>query len=96
MKASGGVIVYYASRGDPNPSLPAYELMRRNACVHAITLPTSPIGLRRQAQADILRWLSERSRLHTIAATFPLSATARAHEAVEAGTKLGTVVVEVE
>jgi NADPH:quinone reductase len=95
LKPSGGVIAYYASRGDPNPGLPAYELMRRNACVHAIMLPTSPIRLRRQAQADILRWLSDGPRLHTIAATFPLAATVRAHEAVEAGTKLGTVVVEI-
>jgi len=95
LKASGGVIAYYASRGDPNPSLPAYELMRRNACVHAITLPTTPVALRRQAQTDILRWLSEGPRLHAIAAIFPLSATVRAHEAVEAGTKLGTVVVEI-
>jgi len=95
LKASGGVIAYYASRGDANPALPAYELMRRNACVHAITLPTAPIALRRQAQADILRWLSEAPRLHAIAATFPLEATVLAHEAVEAGTKLGTVVVEI-
>jgi NADPH:quinone reductase len=96
LKASGGVVAYYASRGDPNPSLPAYELMRRNACVHAIMLPTAPVALRRQAQADIFRWLSTEPRLHTVAATFPLSATVRAHEAVEAGTKLGTVVVEIE
>jgi len=69
--------------------------MRRNACVHAIMLPTAPVALRRQAQADIFRWLSEGQRLHTIAGTFPLIATVRAHETVEAGTKLGTVVVEI-
>ncbi len=95
LKASGGVIACYASRGEPNPVVPAYELMRRNSRVHAIMLPTAPIALRRQAQADISRWLSDARRLHAIAATFPLDATIQAHEAVEAGTKLGTVVVEI-
>lgn len=95
LKASAGVIAYYASRGNTNPVLPAYELMRRNGRVHAIQLPTAPVALRRQAQADILRWLSDARHAHTVAARFPLHATARAHEAVEAGTKLGTVVVEI-
>jgi len=54
---------------------------------------TLAIEARRQAQQDIIRWLETGPRIHTIAGRFPLDETARAHAAVEAGTKLGTVVV---
>ena len=54
---------------------------------------SAPAAARRQAMEDITRWLREGTRLHRVAATFPLAETAAAHEAVEAGTKRGTVVV---
>jgi NADPH2:quinone reductase len=38
-------------------------------------------------------WLAGGRRIHSVAAQFPLTETADAHVAVEAGTKLGTVVV---
>jgi NADPH:quinone reductase len=60
--------------------------MRDHATNVAITLERGP-------QAEIFRWRSEGPRLHTIAATFPLDATVRSHEAVETGTKRGTIVV---
>jgi NADPH:quinone reductase-like Zn-dependent oxidoreductase len=59
----------------------------------AFVLPTLPLEARRQAQQDITRWLETGPRLHAIAGRFPLDDTARAHATVEAGTKLGTVVV---
>jgi NADPH2:quinone reductase len=46
------------------------------------------------AQADISKWLAGGTRIHAIAAQFPLSETAQAHLAVEKGDKLGTVIVD--
>ena len=89
-----GVIAAYASRGETNPVLPFYELMRKNVTVHGVLLPGTPLASRREAQREINRWLAEGRAIHTIAARFPLRDTALAHLAVERGDKLGTVVVQ--
>jgi NADPH2:quinone reductase len=89
-----GSIATYASVGERAPPVPIYELMRKNISVHTVTLPNSPIESRRRAQSDISAWLRSGLRLLTVSARFPLAETARAHEAVERGDKLGTVVVE--
>jgi NADPH2:quinone reductase len=89
-----GSIAAYASAGQRLPTVPVYELMRRNITVHGVLLPTSPLEARRRAQSDITQWLRGGRRLLTVAARFPLAETARAHEAVERGDKRGTVVVE--
>jgi NADPH2:quinone reductase len=89
-----GSIAAYASAGQRLPTVPVYELMRRNITVHGVLLPTSPPEARRRAQSDITQWLRRGRRLLTVAARFPLAETARAHEAVERGDKRGTVVVE--
>ena len=91
--AVNGAVSAYASRGNPSPVVPFAVLMRKNVTIESVMLPTSPHSARRQAQADILRWLREGERLHRIAASFPLAETAAAHTAVEAGGKRGTVVV---
>src|SRR4030095_2667425 len=75
-----------------------------------MVLNGAPLELRRRAQDDIVRWLKEENReekreeqrtgkgdgrmRHTVSAVFPLSRTADAHQAVEAGGKRGTVVVK--
>jgi NADPH2:quinone reductase len=91
-----GSIATYASAGARTPSVPVYELMQRNVSLHAVLLPTAPPEARRRAQRDISRWLATGERLLSVAGRFPLFETARAHEAVEAGGKRGTVVVEPE
>ena len=89
----GASIAVYASNGDRTPRLPVRELMFRNATLHFVVLPTSPHESRRRAQADIAAWLRA-PRVLSVADRFPLAETAAAHEAVERGGKVGTVVVE--
>ena len=92
--ALNGSVIGYASRGGPSPAIPVSgTLMRKNVNLRGVVLNSAPAPARRQAMDDITRWLREAPRLHRIAATFPLAQTAAAHEAVEAGTKRGTVVV---
>jgi NADPH2:quinone reductase len=91
--AVNGVIAAYASTSNRTPVVPFYDLMRKNVTVRAFVLSTLPLEARRHAQRDLTRWLEAGPRLHAIAGRFPLAETARAHSAVEAGTKLGTVVV---
>lgn len=89
-----GSIAVYATNGDRTPRLPVRELMARNIGVHFMVLPTSPHEPRKRAQSDIAAWLRGGKRMLSVAARFPLAETAAAHEAVEKGGKVGTVVVE--
>ena len=91
---AGGSIAFYASRGAATPKVPAFELMRRNLSVHGVLLPTSPHEARRRAQSDITRWIKTGARILSVAGCYPLAEAAAAHEAVERGDKVGTVVVE--
>ena len=89
----GASVAVYASNGDRTPRLPVRELMFRNITLHFMVLPTSPHESRRRAQADIAAWLRG-PRVLSVADRFPLAETAAAHEAVERGGKVGTVIVE--
>jgi len=91
--ALNGAIAAYATRGNSSPVVPFRELMLKNVTLQAVLLPTSTIEGRRQAQADISRWLGEGRRLHRTVGPFALDQTVAAHQAVEAGAKRGTVIV---
>lgn len=88
-----GVIVAYASRGDTEPRLPFYELLRKNLSVRAVLLPGTPLASRQAAQRGVGEWLGSGRAKITVSQSFDLTQTVQAHQAVEAGTKLGTVVV---
>ena len=88
-----GVIVAYASRGEPEPKLPFYELLRKNISVRTVLLPGTPLAKRHAAQRGVGEWLSSGRAQIMVSQSFDLAQTAQAHQAVEAGTKLGTVIV---
>ena len=90
--ATNGTIASYASRGNPTPQLPFYAMMRKNLTTRFVLLPMAPLADRRRAQTQIGAFFRTPA-IHRIAATFPLDQCASAHEAVESGTKRGTVVV---
>jgi NADPH2:quinone reductase len=96
---ANGSIAIYASNGDRTPRLPVGELMQRNVALYPMSLPGSPHAARKRAQADIAHWLTTGGiatgqRALSVAARFPLYEAAAAHEAVERGDKVGTVVIE--
>lgn len=94
--AMNGSIAYYATRGAASPAVPAGALMRLNLSVNGVYLPVSPHAARKRAQADIARWIATGDRILSVAGRHPLEDCAGAHEQVEAGGKVGTVVVEVD
>ena len=93
VRANGSVAIY-ASNGDRTPRLPVGELMQRNVSLYPMSLPGTPPAARKRAQNDIAQWIATGQRILSVAAQFPLSKTAAAHAAVEAGGKVGTVVVD--
>jgi len=92
--AANGSIAYYATNGNPAPVFPASEAMRRNISLHAVVLNGVPLSARQRAQVDIVDWLKSGGMLHPVSSVHALRDAARAHAAVESGTKLGTVVVD--
>ena len=89
-----GSIMVYASNGDREPKLPVRDLMQKNLTVYSMPLAGVPHQDRKRAQTDIAAWTATPGRILSVAARFPLYKTAAAHKAVEAGGKVGTVVVE--
>jgi NADPH:quinone reductase len=92
--AMNGTVSVYASRGESNPVVPIRTFMQRNVTLQTVVLNSAPLAARRQAQADIVRWLAV-PRLHRIAGPYRLDQTVQAHEALEAGAKRGTVIVTI-
>ena len=89
-----GSIMIYASNGDREPKLPVRDLMQKNLTVYSMSPAGVPHPDRKRAQTDIAAWTAMPGRILSVAARFPLYKTAAAHKAVEAGGKVGTVVVE--
>jgi NADPH2:quinone reductase len=94
LMAEHGAIVFYASNGNRTPVVPARDVMEKCLTVRALVLYAVPPATLRAAQDDIKAWIAAGTRMHTVAAQFPLAETANAHRAVERGDKLGTVVVD--
>jgi NADPH:quinone reductase len=84
----------YATNGDREPKLPVRDLMQKNLAVYAMSLAGVPHADRQRAQSDILAWTRSQGHILSVAARFPLYETAAAHQAVEKGDKVGTVIVE--
>jgi NADPH:quinone reductase len=89
--AQGGCVAGYASRGNPEPCLPYRAFMSLNATLYGILVYAMPESAKQSAIDDLAR--AAASLTHTIARTYPLEATAEAHQAVEAGVLLGHAVV---
>ena len=77
------------------PALPFYPLMFKNTRLWMLIVYMLDPAMRRRGEAQLTEWLGAGALSHAVAMTFPLAETAAAHRAVEAGDKLGSVVVEI-
>jgi len=87
-------VAIYATKGNVKPQVTVRVLTSKNATIYGMQLPLTPMPLQRKAQAGMSEWMAAGKRIHLVAAQFPLKETIEAHLAVEAGTKLGTVIVD--
>ncbi|MGD1870160.1 MAG: NADPH:quinone reductase [Neomegalonema sp.] len=93
--APNGVIATYASLAAPEHALPFYQMMFKNETLRMTVVYQLSWDARRAVLERLTPWLSADALEHKIAGAFPLSETAAAHEMVEAGDKIGAVVVEI-
>ena len=88
LDAIGGIICISAGHNHPKIKKALISMLEDDAIQHTIM----PIA--RSIKTDIAAWTAVPGRILSVAARFPLYETAAAHKAVEAGGKVGTVVVE--
>jgi NADPH2:quinone reductase len=91
-----GVIAAYASMGAPTPPLPFYPLMFKAVTLRLVLVYILSPEARRRSIANLTAALAAGALTHPIAGRFPIEEIARAHEAVEAGNKLGQVLVSMD
>ncbi len=89
-----GVIASYSSPTVREPVLPYYELQRKGVSVRFVQAYILPPAQRERAIAGVNQALRERRLRPTIAARFPLTEIAKAHELVESHRAIGNVVLE--
>jgi NADPH:quinone reductase len=90
-----GTIAAYASDAEPEPRLPFWPLLFKNATIRLVGSDDLPEDAERRAVEDIASCLEAGVLRPRVGARFPLERIAEAHEAVEGGRSDGRVVVEV-
>jgi NADPH2:quinone reductase len=88
------MIATYATAAAQDSVLPS-RLRQRNVTVRMVFVYTMPDAAKRQAIVDIGRWIARGRPRYAIAARFPLSEIAAAHETVESGIKIGHVILDI-
>ncbi len=89
-----GVIAGYASDAVLEPKVPFYGLAYKSLTMRFILVFMMPEAAKRQATAELTRWLEEGALRHYIARRFPLAEAAAAHERMEAGA-IGNLVLDI-
>ncbi len=95
MLKPNGAIAAYASTRAPEPTLPYYPMMTRGLGIDLVFVYILPPEARAKALADLDTMLSAGFLQHNIGARFTLDQAAAAHEAQEAGTVVGNIVIDV-
>lgn len=91
--AECGTVAAYASAAAMTPALPFYPMMFKNTRLWMLIVYLLDPVMRRRGEAQLTAWLEQGALTHAVAMTAPLAETIAAHRSVEAGAKLGSVVV---
>ena len=90
----GGIIASYASAADMQPKLDFYPFMFKNTVLRMLIVYLLTDSERAAGIAQLTRWLEEGQLSHAVIPAGGLEDCSKAHQTVEAGEKLGTVVLE--
>jgi putative PIG3 family NAD(P)H quinone oxidoreductase len=97
---TGGRIVFIASLGGAEVTLPIFRLMAKRAVVTGSTLRPRDADEKARLAAEVERvvwpWITAGKVTPVVDATFPLAEAAKAHAHLEAGQHLGKVILTVD
>ena len=88
-----GTIASYASASDMAPTLQFYPFMFKNITLQMLIVYQLQADVRRRGEAQLAKWLDAGALTHSPVEVAGLKNAALAHETVEKGAKLGTVVL---
>jgi NADPH2:quinone reductase len=91
----GAVIATYATVVR-EPQIPFFDLLKRNLVLRFVHMYGLPPSAKAQAMADIAAWIASGRARFNVAARFTLDQIVEAHEFVEAGAKVGQVLIDIE
>jgi len=94
--ATEASVTAYASMRQPAVTLPFYQMFRTNLSIRPALVYSLTRATLDRAIADIARWCAETKPIFSIAEQFSLTEAIAAHDCVEAGVKLGHVVLTIE
>ena len=93
--ARNGIIGSYGSDSDPEPKLPYWAFTQKDATLHMALIYEAPQSARDTAARDINTMLEEGRLKHQVDRRFRLDDIVAAHEAMELGTTMGKLLVDV-
>lgn len=93
--ARNGVIAAYESGNAPQVTIPFYDLLYKNAALRTVLVYAMDEEAHTAAARDINRAIMDGALQAKIAAHYPLTETAQAHNALDSGQLIGKVVIDV-
>lgn len=93
--ANGGTIATYMSKPVPGQAYPFMALASLNVAIHNVLVYAMSAAAKGAAIDAIEAWTATGNPIFAIAARFPLTEVAAAHEAVEEGRKIGHVILTI-
>jgi len=93
--APNAVIATYGSDAEPFPRMPFYSSTRRGITIRTVLVFEMPRPALAAAVTDVTRLLTTGRLTHSVGGTYALDDVVRAHQAVEAGTRPGRVLLTV-
>lgn len=92
---AGGTIASYASAADMTPILQFYGFMFKNVTLRMLIVYQLAAAIHRQGEVALADWLDRGALRHAVVPGGGLDDIAAAHDRVAAGSKLGTVVLNI-
>jgi NADPH2:quinone reductase len=93
--ANNASIGAYGSAGEYAPRFPVLAFIFKDVNIRFLQCSLMPLSLREEGTKRITQWCSEGKIGHAIGRVFSLDKVVEAHEAVENGSVIGNVVLEI-
>ena len=92
---SNGVIVTYGSMAEMEPKLPFYNLMFKGVKIDTFLIYSIEETFRKEILSGLSELLNQESLKHMISKTYSIDNVVDAHNAMESGSIIGNIVVEI-
>lgn len=93
---TNGVIATYGSMGVMEPTLPFYPMMFKGTTLRMYLVYLLSDEARKMTVDGVNRIISNSNMVHAITETYDINDAAAAHKAVESGTVIGNVVIQIK